>query len=101
MLPKVPAADSSRFSPVSRAQARRLREIYRSAGWPYADMVEVELLAAGLLERCVGNEGRETLRLTDLGISALAQAHAGHQAARTSHESLVERVANQLSERSQ
>ncbi len=92
------AVNSSHAAPVTRAQIRRLREIYRSSGWPCADMLEVELLAAGLLERCVGVDGRETLRLTDLGISALAQAHAGHQAARTPHESLVERVANQLSQ---
>ena len=31
--------------------SRRLREIWRSAGWPCQDLVEVELLVAGLLER--------------------------------------------------
>jgi hypothetical protein len=75
---------------------RRLREIYRSAGWPCADMLEVALLAAGLLERCVGSHGHETLRLTDAGIHALAQAHAGNQNARDPHERLVKRVADQL-----
>jgi hypothetical protein len=75
---------------------RRLREIYRSAGWPCADMLEVELLAAGLLERCMGSHGHETLRLTDAGIHALAQAHAGNQSARDPHESLVKRVADQV-----
>lgn len=75
---------------------RRLREIYRSAGWPCADMLEVELLAAGLLERCLGSHGHESLRLTDAGIQALAQAHAGNQSARDPHENLVKRVANQL-----
>ena len=30
---------------------RRLREVYRSAGWPCQDGIEVELLAAGLLQR--------------------------------------------------
>lgn len=75
---------------------RRLREIYRSAGWPFADMLEVELLAAGLLERCVGSHGHETLRLTDAGFHALAQAHAGNQNARDPHESLVKRVADQV-----
>jgi hypothetical protein len=30
---------------------RRLREVYRSAGWPCQDAVEIELLAAGLLVR--------------------------------------------------
>lgn len=87
----------STYAPVlKRAHMRRLREIYRSAGWPCADMLEVELLAAGLLERYVGSHGHETLRLTDAGIHALAQAHAGNQNARDPHESLVKRVADQL-----
>lgn len=75
---------------------RRLREIYRSAGWPCADMLEVELLAAGLLERCVGSHGHETLRVTDAGIHAMAKSHAENQNARDPHESLVKRVADQL-----
>jgi len=33
---------------------RRLREVYRSAGWPCQDPLEVELLAAGLIERVRG-----------------------------------------------
>ena len=36
--------------PLGRAHARRLREVYRSAGWPCLDTLEIELLAAGLLE---------------------------------------------------
>lgn len=70
---------------------RRLREIYRSAGWPCADMLEVGLLAARLLERCVGSHGHETLRLTDAGIHALAKSYAENQNARDPHESLVTR----------
>ena len=38
-------------TPLGRTHARRLREIYRSAGWPCQDMLEIELLAAGMLER--------------------------------------------------
>ena len=66
----VSAPRSAPVSAVSlkRAHARRLREIHRSAGWPCADMLEVELLAAGLLERCWGSQGHETLRLTEAGI---------------------------------
>src|SRR5687767_13118240 len=44
---------------------RRLRDIWRSAGWPCQDMVEVELLAAGWLERVRSESGHETLRVTD------------------------------------
>ncbi|MFT7401131.1 MAG: hypothetical protein ACI83N_000720 [Hydrogenophaga sp.] len=83
-------------SPLSRRHKQRLREVYRSAGWPSADPLEVDLLAAGLLERRCSTEGHETLRLTDAGIQALAQAHAGNRAARSPHEALVERVAENL-----
>ena len=31
-------------TPLSRSHARRLREVYRSAGWPCFDMLEIELL---------------------------------------------------------
>jgi len=82
--------------PLKRTHLRRLREIHRSAGWPCFDMLEVDLLAAGLLERCLIGEGRETLRVTDAGIQALAEAHAGNRATRDPHESLVQRVADQL-----
>jgi hypothetical protein len=51
-------------SPLSRRHKQRLREVYRSAGWPSADPLEVDLLAAGLLERRCSTEGHETLRLT-------------------------------------
>ena len=58
---------------LSAAHRRRLREIWRSAGWPCQDMLEVELLHAGLLQRLRDAEGRETLRVTDAGIALLAQ----------------------------
>ena len=54
--------------PLKRAHLRRLREIYRSAGWPCQDLLEVELLAAGQVERRVSAQGHETLRVTDAGI---------------------------------
>ena len=34
---------------ITRFHTKRLREVYRSAGWPFQDMVEIELIAAGLL----------------------------------------------------
>lgn len=81
---------------ITRRHHQRLREVYRSAGWPCADMLEVELLAAGLLERRCSPKGCESLRLTNAGIQALAQAHAGNRAARSPHETLVARVAEEL-----
>ena len=78
---------------LTRRHHQRLREIHRSAGWPCLDMLEVELLAAGLLERWPSPEGFERLRVTDAGIQRLAEVFAVNRAARTPHEALVERVA--------
>ena len=75
---------------------RRLRAIWRSAGWPCQDMVEVELLAAGWLERVRHETGHETLRVTDAGIAALAETLERNRAARDTHELLVERVAREM-----
>ena len=75
---------------------RRLREVWRSAGWPCQDLVEVELLAAGWLERLRDDAGRETLRVTDAGIQVLAATLQKNRAARSAHEALVERVATDM-----
>lgn len=80
-------------TPLGRAHARRLREIYRSAGWPCQDLLEIELLAAGLLQRVAGPSGHETLRVTDAGVSYLAATLVRNRAALSAHEALVERVA--------
>lgn len=75
---------------------RRLREVWRSAGWPYQDLIEVELLAAGLLERRQDAAGREHLRVTDAGLQVLAQTLQRNRAARDPHEALVARVALEM-----
>ena len=80
-------------SPLTTLHHRRLREIWRSAGWPAQDLVEVELLAAGWVERVRDGHGRETLRVTDAGIQALAATLARNRAARDAHEALIGRVA--------
>ena len=49
--PPVDPIDPIRSQPLTRQQARRLRDIHRSAGWPSQDALEIELLAAGLLLR--------------------------------------------------
>ncbi len=81
---------------LNAAHRRRLREIWRSAGWPCQDLIEVELLAAGMLERVRDSAGRETLRVTDAGIALLAATLQGHRAARDAHEVLVARVAREM-----
>lgn len=75
---------------------RRLREVWRSAGWPAQDIVEAELLAMGLLERLHDAAGRCTLRVTDAGIQTLAESAALNRAARSDHETLVEQVAQAM-----
>lgn len=75
---------------------RRLREIWRSAGWPCHDALELELLAAGLLRRHWDAAGRETLHLSDDGLQALAAARRQTQVALSAHETLVGRVAAAL-----
>lgn len=75
---------------------RRLRDIWRSAGWPCQDLVEVELLAAGLVERLRDGHGRETLRVTDTGIALLAATLNQNRAARDAHEALVLRVGTEM-----
>lgn len=75
---------------------RRLREIWRSAGWPCHDLIELDLLAAGLLERVRHSSGHETLRVTDDGVQVLAATRRSNQATRSRHEALVERVATEM-----
>jgi hypothetical protein len=86
------------FTPTAlgKPHARRLRDIYRSAGWPCQDALEIDLLAAGMLERVRSVEGHETLRVTDSGVQWLARTLAGNRAALSSHEALVERVAQEM-----
>jgi len=81
---------------IGNGHRRRLREIWRSAGWPCQDAIEIELLAAGLLERVRAGDGPETLRLTDAGVQLLAQTLAKNRAAFDAHEALVERVATEM-----
>ncbi|XPG48490.1 hypothetical protein ABL847_01070 [Variovorax sp. KK3] len=81
---------------LGRLHARRLREIYRSAGWPCCDEIEVELLAAGLLERVRSGQGHETLRVSDAGIVHIAGSLVVNRGALSRHEALVERVAREM-----
>jgi len=81
---------------LARHHARRLREMYRSAGWPCCDAIEVDLLAAGLLERMLSAQGHETLRVTDAGVALIASTLIVNRAALSKHEALVEQVAREM-----
>lgn len=93
--PNVPAPAAPLAA--SAVHQRRLREVWRSAGWPCQDLVEAELLAAGLLERVRQPSGHETLRVTDAGVAALAATLDQNRRRRDAHEALVERVAREMS----
>lgn len=80
----------------TRTHARRLRDVWRSAGWPCCDAIEAELLAAGLLERERDAAGRDTLRVTDAGVRVIAASLQKNRAALDAHEALVERVAREM-----
>ena len=81
---------------LKRVHAQRLREVYRSAGWPYQDVVEIDLLAAGLLKRTSSDSGHPLIVLTDAGIAHLAQATQGNRQARSAHDTLVDKVAQAM-----
>lgn len=81
---------------LKKVHAKRLRDMYRSAGWPCLDVVEIELLAAGLLERLQEEGGHERMRVTDVGIQFLAQAANSNRQVKDPHEALVEKVAHEM-----
>ena len=95
-MPALLPAPTTEAPALTRAHARRLRDLYRSAGWPCQDALEIDLLAAGLLERQRSGEGHETLRVTDVGVRWLAVVLARNRAALSAHEALVARVAQEM-----
>lgn len=78
---------------LKRAHWQRLRRMYRSAGWPYLDAIELDLLAAGLLAR---QTDAHLVHLTEAGIEALAQQRKQNQQAHSSHSALISRMAQEL-----
>ena len=100
MTPTPPSfAPSSAQAPAPRAALRRLRQIWRSAGWPCQDPLEIELLAAGLIERVAAADPTlrpDTLRLTDAGVRVMAEAQARAGRALGAHDQLVQHTAQWL-----
>lgn len=79
-----------------RTHLSRLMKIWRSAGWPCRDPIELDLLAAGLIEAHSDEAGRDTLRLSPSGFQALAASRQRNLRAMSRHERLAQRVARQL-----
>lgn len=81
---------------LTRNHQRRLRTYYRSAGWPCLDNIEIDLLGAGLIVRVACNAGTETIRVTETGLLAIAEAVDGNRRALDKHEALTLQVAQHL-----
>ncbi|HEY4066998.1 MAG TPA: hypothetical protein VGM74_08905 [Burkholderiaceae bacterium] len=79
-----------------RVHLTRLMSIWRSAGWPCRDAIEVDLLAAGWAEVSSSPAGHECLRLTEAGIRLLAASRQRNQRALSTHDRLAEKMALQL-----
>lgn len=82
---------------LTRNHLRRLRQYYRSAGWPCQDNIELDLLERGCVrrERVAGGH-LESIVVTDVGIALLARQLERNRNAHAEHETLVERVARWL-----
>jgi hypothetical protein len=79
--------------PLRRIHVRRLTSIWRSAGWPCRDAIEIDLVAAGWAMIVQDGTGHETIRLTDAGIDLLADARQRNQRCLSAHDKLAARVA--------
>lgn len=80
---------------LTRSHRTRLMQIWRSAGWPCKDGIEIDLLAARLVVLQETAGGCETLQLTDAGIAWLADARQRGLRALSSHDRLAQRFAEQ------
>ena len=82
-------------SPLLRHHRKRLMDVWRSAGWPCQDGVEIDLMAAGMLERQTSAEGHTLLRVTDAGIAWLAEARRAGQRRISLHDRMALAFARQ------
>lgn len=81
---------------LTRYHRTRLMQIWRSAGWPCKDGIEIDLLAAQLLVVHTHSDGQETLRLTDTGIQLLAEARQRSLRVLSAHDRLGQKFAEHL-----
>ena len=81
---------------ITRKHLTRLREIYRSSGWPCRDPLEVDLILSGLVQAERDCQGRETPYLTPVGLQALADAHVANTANCSAHDEAVTQVAQRM-----
>lgn len=81
---------------ITRSHRTRLLQVWRSAGWPCRDGLEIDLLAAGLLSLQCSTQGHEVLKLTESGLQELAQARQRGLRAVSAHDRLAHRFAQHL-----
>lgn len=81
---------------INRFHRTRLMQIWRSAGWPCKDALEIDLLAAQLVALHTSPEGFETLKLTEDGIRTLAEARQRGVRALSAHDRLGQKFAGHL-----
>lgn len=93
-----PLRDPSAAPELGRVHRARLLQIWRSAGWPHRDPIDLDLLAAALVTVHWQGDTRETLRLTQAGIEWLAAARNTSRRAVGPHDRLAARVADKLME---
>lgn len=79
-----------------RVHLTRLMAIWRSAGWPCRDAIELDLVAAGWAMLSEAASGHETLRLTPAGIRLLAESRQRNRRSLSAHDRLAVRVAEHL-----
>lgn len=73
-------------------------KLWRSAGWPSRDPIDVDLLAAGWVSLVGDHPAQECLKLTDAGLALLAQHRQGQRRAASTHDKLALRMADLLME---
>lgn len=71
-------------------------KIWRSAGWPSRDPIDIDLLAAGWVSLVGEHPANECLRLTDAGIALLAQSRQAQRRSESDHDKLALRMTDVL-----
>lgn len=82
----------------TRAHLSRLMKIWRSAGWPSRDPIDIDLLAAGWVSLVGDHPANECLRLTDAGIAVLSNGRQAQRRSESNHDKLALRMSDLLME---
>lgn len=74
----------------------RLMNVWRSAGWPCRDGIELDLIASGWVECLRDDTGRETLRITCAGLEILQHARRRRARSASLHDRIAARMCLEL-----